>query len=107
MILFHTTFHVSNDIYEAGLSYFRTVYILAALRGGQLHAPRLQRVMHDEEHEGISLSMQFQVADLHTLQDWMSREGTRLQQEIRTQFGDRIVGFSTLLEELDLTPETP
>lgn len=104
MLVFYTTFHLSHKKYEEGLAYLRTVYIPAAIRSGLLRSPRLQRVVHEMEGaEGVSVSVQFGVSDEKTLQAWMRDEGTVLHQELIARFGEEMAGFSTLLEELELT----
>ncbi len=103
MLVFYTTFHLSEKFYDEGLKYLRTVYIPAAIRSGQLSSPRLQRVLGEVEGaEGISLSVQFSVSDEDTLHDWLADEGTVLHQALIAKFGHEMAGFSTLLEELDL-----
>jgi hypothetical protein len=103
MILYHITFHLSDEIYREGLTYLKTVYIPAVTRSGTLHSPRMQRVLDDEnDGRGISLSVQFLVENTAILEDWMNREGFRLQEEMTEKFRDQILGFSTLLEVMEL-----
>ncbi|MDR0395053.1 MAG: DUF4286 family protein [Tannerella sp.] len=103
MIIYHTTFHLSDEIYPEGLNYLKAAYIPAATRSGVLHSPKMQRVLNEEnEGGGVSLSVQFLVADTKLLEDWMNKEGSRLQQAMMEKFQDQIAGFSTLLEEIEL-----
>jgi hypothetical protein len=101
MITYYTTFHLSDEIYQKGLDYLKTVYIPAATRSGKLHSPRIQRVLdEDNETGGISLSVQFSVAGKDVLDEWINKEGFALYKSTIEKFCDEMVGYSTLLEEI-------
>ena len=104
MIIYHTTYHLSNEVFLKGLDYLKTIYVPAATRSGQLFKPRMQRVMNeDADVNGVSLSIQFCVADVEALNEWIRKEGVGLQKELVEKFNDEIVCFSTLLEEIDIS----
>jgi hypothetical protein len=68
-----------------------------------LHSPKMQRLLNEEKDgNGVSLAVQFLVEDTTRLEDWMNKEGTRLQRKMMEKFQDQIAGFSTLLEEIEL-----
>lgn len=100
MIIYNTTFHIEKEICLAGLEYLKEQYIPRALAGGILTEPRLSRVLGGEA-AGDSYALQFRVKDTDALNDWLKRTGSALQNELITQFGEKITGFSTLLEEMD------
>ena len=103
MIIYHTTYHLTNEAYSKGLDFFKSELIPAALRSGKLYNPRIMRVLNeDTDVNGVSLSIQFCVDNISTLNDWMAEEGRELQKAISDKFNDEIVGFSTLLEEIPL-----
>jgi hypothetical protein len=103
MIIYHTTFHLSDEIYPEGLNYLKATYIPAVTRSGRLHSPKMQRVLNEEGGSGgVSLSVRFSVENMVILEEWMRKEGVRLQQEMAEKFRDQIAGFSTLLEVMEL-----
>ena len=103
MVIFHTTFHLSNETYIRGLNYLKSTYIPDAVRSGILHSPRMMRVINeDADVNGVSLSVQFSVADMDVFEEWAGKEGVALQTAISEKFSDDITGFSTFLEEIDL-----
>ena len=59
-------------------------------------------VVFYETEDATSYSVQFHVKNPETLEYWMQSEGRDLQQELVNRFGAKLVGFSTLLEEIDL-----
>lgn len=103
MIIYHTTFHLSNEAYLKGIDYLKETYIPDAMRSGILHSPRMMRVLNeDDDVNGVSLSIQFHVEDTDILNEWISKEGIVLQKALTEKFNDEIAGFSTLLEVVDL-----
>lgn len=101
MIVYNTTFHVENDILSDFLSHMKKEYIPKAASSGFLHRPCLRRVLHGEENEGESFSVQFHVKNADTLNYWLEQEGQALHQELVRRFGSKMVGFTTLLDEID------
>ncbi len=103
MIIYHTTFHLSDEIYLKGLDYLKSTYIPAATQSEMLHSPKMQRVLNEEgDSDGVSLSVQFLVENTVILEEWMHKEGVKLQREMSEKFRDQIAGFSTLLEIIEL-----
>lgn len=102
MIIYNTTFHIHRDVREGCLAYLKNSYIPKAIQGGILRAPSLMRVLNSENEEGESFSLQFHVQDVDALNQWLREVGKALQQELIGRYQENVVGFSTLLEEMDL-----
>lgn len=102
MIVYNTTFHIEKEIKEECLTYLKATYIPQVLTSGFLHSPRLMRVMTAAEDEGESYSVQFHVKNVDTLYYWLDQEGRKMQQMLAHRFGQKLVGFATLLEEMEL-----
>ncbi len=102
MIIFNTTFHVEDDVLNDYIGFMKETYIVKATGSGFLHEPRFARIHAQHEESGSSYSLQFKVKNVDTLNHWFSTEGQILQDELTTRFGDKAVGFVTLLEEIEL-----
>lgn len=102
MIIFNTTFHVEDDVLNDYITFMKEVYILKASGSGFLHEPRFARIHSQHEESGSSYSLQFKVKNVDTLNHWFSTEGQALQEELTSRFGKKVLGFVTLLEEIDL-----
>jgi hypothetical protein len=100
-MIYHTTFHLDDDIRDEALRYLKLRYIPGAVQSGLLRRPAMQRVLQEEE-AGVSICVQFHVGDRDVLHRWMQREGAELQRGLSATFGTKIAGFSTLLEEMEL-----
>lgn len=100
MIVYNTTFHIEKIFWMKAWFILKTVYPESC---GEriLQRPCLRRVLQAEEGEDISLSVQFHVKNIDTLNFWLQNEGNNLHRALVARFGHKIAGFSTLLEEID------
>jgi len=80
----------------------KETYIVAASGSGFLHSPRFCRIHAQHEESGSSYSLQFSVKNVDTLNHWFATQGEALQKELTTRFGNKALGFVTLLEEIEL-----
>lgn len=101
MIVYNITFHIEPEVLEETLGYLKKTFIPRSIGTGRLLQPCLRRVMHTPEGEGMSYAVQFHVTDTDTLYDWMEQEGAEIQEALVKHFGNKVTGFSTLLEEVD------
>lgn len=101
MIVYNTTFHIEKEVFAECLSYLKKTYIPRAAASGFLHRPCLRRVLPIESGEGESLAVQFHVKNVDTLNYWLEQEGRLLHQALVDRFGSQVVGFTTLLDEID------
>ncbi len=103
MIIYNTTFHIENDIVDECTNYIKTIYIPAIIQSGFLAYPRFHRILtKQDEQEGSCFSLQFSVKNMDTLNYWLEKEGFVLLQNLTTHFKNRVLPFSTLLDEIDL-----
>lgn len=102
MIIFNTTFHVEDDILNEYISFMKDTYIKKAVNSGFLHEPRFARIHPQHEDKGSSYSLQLKVKNVDTLNYWFENEGLSLQEEITSRFGNKALGFVTLMEEIEL-----
>jgi hypothetical protein len=102
MIVYNTTFHIDKEILEEALVYFKKNYIPDAIADGILVQPCLRRIMHDTG-EGVNYAVQFHAANMDTLKAWLEKKGDSIHRALTTYFGDKISGFTTLMEVVDWT----
>ena len=102
MIVFNTTYHTDNARKEEFIQWLKSTYIPTVLEHGALQEPRLTRIFAEDESEGTSLSLQFNAPDTDTLESWHRECGEALFEEMRKKFNNQVLGFSTLLEVIDL-----
>lgn len=104
MILYNITLNIENDIVEPCLRYLKQSYIPQATRSRVMHSPKLHRVLpHDENETGTeSYAIQFNVKNVDTLNYWIEHEGVHISKQLLAIFGNKVIGFTTVLEEIEL-----
>ena len=103
MIIYNITFHIEKDIVPECLNFLKSIYIPLATQSGFMHSPCLHCVLpHSEEEEGCSFAVQFRVKNIDTLNYWIEREGQAISRQLIQQFGSKVIGFTTVLEEIEL-----
>jgi hypothetical protein len=102
MIIFNTTFHVEDEVCDDYIRFIKETYVIRAVNSGFLHEPRFARIHAQHEESGTSYSLQFKVKNVDTLNHWYATEGEILQKELTARFGNKALGFVTLLEEISL-----
>lgn len=102
MLIFNTTFHIDDSIHAECLKYLKEVYIPESLVGDLFEQPSLAKVQIIHEESGVSYAVQFKTKDMDTLNKWAGTIGQTIQKELAEKFGNKISGFSTILEEIPL-----
>lgn len=102
MIIFNTTFHVEEGVREEYVRFMKEVYIVRAATSGFLLEPRFSLIQAQHEENGRSYSLQFRVKNVDTLNHWFATEGQDLQKELTVRFGNKALGFVTLMDEIEL-----
>lgn len=102
MVTINTTFHVDEEIKHDFIDYMRSIYIAEAITDKKLINARLLRIHAQKVEEGISYSVQFAFDNLDDLDNWDKNKGLKLNKGLVERFQDKVAGFSTLLEEIEL-----
>lgn len=102
MVTINTTFHVDEEIKQDFMDYMRSKYIAGAVIDKKLISARLFRIHAQKVEGGISYSVQFAFDNLNDLDNWDKNKGLKLNKDLVDKFQDKVAGFSTLLEEIEL-----
>ena len=102
MLIYNITFHIDDSIHRKAIDFIKNEYIPKALKSGILFNPRLCKIHAAHDDSGWSYSVQFYVKNQSLLNEWWSMEGEKLQNEITRHFSNKMLGFTTLLEEIDI-----
>ena len=101
MLIFNTTFLVSNALYESWMSWIKESHIPFVLQSGMFTKPQLAKVYSHEDQDGSSYSLQFHVEDLETLEKWHLQYAKTFEQNFANKFGSEIVFFASILEIIE------
>lgn len=102
MIIFNTTYCIDSAIHDECLGWFINNYIPVAILSGQVKSPTLARIYSQNEDEGENYSLQFKVESVEELQMWYKTTGDKLQTVLNEKFGEQVLSFTTLMEEVIL-----
>lgn len=102
MLIVNTTYQVAEASEAAWKNWVKTVYIPAVTKSAILLNPRLARLLVEEEPDTKHYALQFEVADIQTLEVWFETEGKSLQHSMGAVFSDQVLGFTTLMEDQPL-----
>jgi hypothetical protein len=98
MLIFNTTFLVSDRFHGAWLKWSREFLIPFMLESGEFTQPQVAKVLGAEDQEGTSFSVQFHIVDMDALVSWNAEYATMFQAEVSERFGQEVLFFSTILE---------
>ena len=98
MLIYNTTYHVEEDQEKYFLIWIQEYYFPEIEKNGILHVPRILRVLSHREEGSACFSVQFEVEDSAQLHRWHCEQGVKLNDELLRIFGDKVVGFPTLME---------
>jgi Domain of unknown function (DUF4286) len=101
MLIINTTYQVSESCEKEWKEWVCTEYIPEVIAPGLLIQPRFHRLLIENESGNQSYSLQFQVQDLETLEDWFQNHGSKMQKNLSDRFQEKILGFTTVMEVIE------
>lgn len=102
MILFNTTYTMPNSDARNFVIWAHEVCLPKAQADGRLSKGRVLRVLSHHDQESECFCMQFEVEDNMQLHQWYVHQGALLEQELKRLFDGRVLGFSTLMESVEI-----
>ncbi|MDR2499387.1 MAG: DUF4286 family protein [Tannerellaceae bacterium] len=102
MIFYNITFLVDKELGTEGADYLRNNFIPEAICSGLLSNPCMKKVLYTPNDDSESYAVQFHAGSIELLNAWNDDHGRRLQHRLRERFGERILCFATILEEISL-----
>lgn len=101
MLVYNTTYHIDSDQEQYFLIWMKEFYLPQIARKALLHSPRMLRVTSHRD-EGVCYCVQLEAESSALLHRWHREQGAALNEELNRLFKDRVVGFATLMEVVDL-----
>lgn len=101
MLIYNTTYQIEFDQENYFLIWMQEFYLPQIAQKGLLQAPRLLKILSHRD-EGVCYSLQFEVENSAILHRWHQEQGAVLNEELVKLFKDKVVGFPTLMEVVEL-----
>lgn len=102
MIIHNTTYHVVHEMNNLFVLFLKEYYIPRATESGLFTEPRLLFIRAQDQSEGVNYSLQFRAKDTQAVDEWFHQVGDNLNRTLTLRFGNDVLGFVTMLEELKL-----
>ncbi|MFO7259285.1 MAG: DUF4286 family protein [Bacteroidota bacterium] len=100
MYLYNVTIGIDKASEREWLDYMRTTYIPDVMATGLFTQARMYRVLHDNEDDTTSYSVQYIATSIDNVQKFLEEYGPSIINAHRDRFRDKHVAFMTLLEEI-------
>ncbi len=100
MIVYNITFQVDFNESQVFVVYLHDVYIPAIEKAEGLSHPRLCRILSHRDPDSECFSLQFECESTAVLHKWYAKDGKRLNDDLKSIFADRVIGFPTMMEEI-------
>lgn len=101
MIIYNTTYSVSDKVYGSFLKWVKEKHIPQMLASGYFSESRLSRVLSDEGQEGTSISVQLTAENISAVNKWREQYGDLFEMEISSLFSVDVLYFATFLEIIE------
>jgi hypothetical protein len=101
MIIYNTTYCVSDKVYGGFLKWIREKHIPGMLESGYFSSPRISKVIAEDVQDGTSISVQFEAPEIQAVSSWNDRFGDLYRMELASLFSEEVLYFATYLEVLE------
>ncbi len=102
MILINTTFYVEGSVETEFLRWVRDTYLPSATALDGFCSPALARLMLEPQDGMSGYAVQISAKDAESAAAWHDDEGARLRGELSARFGQKVLFFTTYMEQLPL-----
>jgi hypothetical protein len=101
MIVYNVTSSVSEEVFEDWFVWMRDVHIGNVMATGCFEGYKMLRMIGDKHNaEGVTYAVQYYAKDMKTMNIYASKFSPDLQEEVFKRYGEKVLSFRTLLEEV-------
>ncbi len=102
MYVLNTSFHVDKSIEDRFLNILRRDYIPAIKNSGAFSGVSLMRILLEVEEGVSSFALGLRTTDMVKAMEWYDGEGAELRVAMHRDFGEKLVFFTTCMEEISI-----
>lgn len=102
MIVYNVTINVPNDLVENWLEWMKNEHIIDVISTACFHDYRIWKIHTEkiENDESTNYSVQYFARTMELYDEYINHHATKLRDKTKQKFGDRLLAFRTLLEEV-------
>jgi hypothetical protein len=101
MIIYNVTVVVDYEVVNDWLDWMKRVHIPEVMATGKFESYQILKVNGQSGDTGSSFAIQYRCANLETLNDYTLNHAPKLQQEHSARYGEKAIGFRTILEIME------
>lgn len=102
MFVLNTTFHVDKSVEEDFFLWLKSRYLPVATLSGLFASSSVMRLMLEVEEGFSGFALGMRTSDIEAAVEWYDSVGERLRTELTEKFGERLVYFTTCMEEIEI-----
>lgn len=100
MIIYNVTSSVDREIATDWITWMKTEHIPALLETGLFYDYRMVKVLSHDDAETFSFAVQYFSRSMTDIEEYVKKFAPALRDDVQKRYGDRVVSYRTLLEEL-------
>ena len=101
MILYSVTCLVDDSIHDEWFKWMKETHLPEVMATGKFNAHKMFKIdPHDEGDTGTSYNIQYYCESRAAYHDYATNHGPALKAKTVAKFGERILAFRTILEEV-------
>ncbi|MCM1505202.1 MAG: DUF4286 family protein [Muribaculum sp.] len=103
MIVVNTTFHVETAVEREWVAWIHATYLAMAVATGVMYSPLFMRIRSHVEG-GTAYALQMQAESESDAERWLDDIQPKLLTEMYSHWGERVLYFTTIMDEVKLWP---
>ncbi|HMJ69684.1 MAG TPA: DUF4286 family protein [Cyclobacteriaceae bacterium] len=100
MIIYNVTCSVDREIADEWISWMKDKHIPELLNTGLFFEYRIFKVLDHNDTATLSFAVQYYSKSMDHIDEYLQKHATRLRSDVQNRYGDRVVSYRTLLEEV-------
>lgn len=101
MIIYNVTVNVEKEIANEWLQWMKGIHIPNVLKTDCFTSYKILKMLNEHtDVEGLTYAVQYFATDIKIINTYFSQFAPKLQNEVFKKYGERVVAFRTLLEEV-------
>ena len=100
MLIYNVTTGVDKKIEQEWLVWMKEVHIPDVMKTHMFLGYRMYKVLTAAEDETVSYAIQYQAKSINQVEHYLEKFAPSLREEVKKKFGDKVVSFRTLLEDI-------
>lgn len=100
MIVYNVTCSVDRSVAEEWISWMKDKHIPELIKTGLFSSYKILKVLSHDDPGTLSFAVQYYSKSVEDVNEYLETHASRLRNEVQQRYGDRVVAYRTLLEEV-------